>query len=87
MPEHCGHLLCGRLFGGAAIFNPGCECDSPAVPSEFDRLMSGYGLIRTAVLGDPYARAYHSSPARIARCTCYLLPVAWYLVVHYNASE
>ena len=33
------------LLGGAALFIPSYECNSPIAPSNFDRLISGYRLI------------------------------------------
>ena len=42
-----------RLAGEAAQFAPGCECSSPVAPSDFDRLVSGYRLTQTALLGQP----------------------------------
>ena len=32
----------------------GYECDSPVAPTELDRLISGYRLTQTALLGDHY---------------------------------
>ena len=37
-----------------ALFSPGDECVSPVAPSDFGRLISGYRLTQTALLGDPY---------------------------------
>ena len=42
-----------RLIGESRLIHLGCECNSPVVPSDFDRLISGYRLIQTALLGDP----------------------------------
>ena len=43
------------LVGEAALLIPGHECSSPAAPSDFDRLISGYRLTpTTALLGDPH---------------------------------
>ena len=43
------------LLGEAAVFFPGYQCDSPAAPSHFDRLMSGYRVTQAAfvLLRDP----------------------------------
>ena len=40
-------------LGGAALFIPRYECDSPVAPSDFDRLISGYRLTQTPLLGNP----------------------------------
>ena len=43
------------LCGEAALFIPGFESNSPVVPtsSDIDRLVSGYRIIQTALLGNP----------------------------------
>ena len=38
-----------HLIGEVASFIPGNECDSPVTQSDFDSLISGYGLTRTAL--------------------------------------
>ena len=40
------------LLREVALFIPVNECNSPVVPSRFDRLMSGYRFTQTALLGD-----------------------------------
>ena len=44
------------LWGEAALFIPGHECNSLLIvaPSDFDRLIQGYRLTQTALSGDPY---------------------------------
>ena len=39
------------------LFSTGSEWDSTVVPSDFDRLISGYRLVQTALLRDPYSIA------------------------------
>ena len=41
---------------------------SPVVPSDFERLVSGYRLIETALVGDPCCTAGYSNEQQFVEC-------------------
>lgn len=62
----CQSNVTTALLGGAALLDPGYECNSPVASTDFDRLISGYCPIhrqpisvlrysQTALWGHPYS--------------------------------
>ena len=54
MPEQRDRVIGGSRRIHSRLF----ECFSLVAPSSFDRLVSGYRLTQSALLGDPYCTWY-----------------------------
>ena len=54
------------LSGEPALFLPGSAFNSPIAPGDIDRLIPGYRLTQTAMLGDPYCTVLSTLRARLA---------------------